>query len=450
MSIKKYIFAIYISTFFSFLLPISQTRASVIRLITDTQTEALVRNMIDPLLAKEGLIQEQIDIYIVADNSLNAFVAGGLNIFVTTGLFLELSSYSEVQGVLAHELGHIAGGHLSKRSSAMKDEMIKATIFGVLSLGVGVIAGEGKNGIELGTAGLLAAPEFARKNMMSFSRTAEYSADTFGLYALAEAGISSRGLIKALRKINKLHGDRERRRNIYNSTHPFSEDRILQMEQIIADNPELQKGRRETPDETENFEMVKAKIQGFFLDKDRWKKTDHNDITEIWFNIKNHNGKMAVDNCSRIVKDKSSRNYAFLLEACSRAYYELGQFKTSLKFIDSAIDEINPKKYPNTKKTQLIQFAGIVAFQNDEIDKAIRLLKYSLTLDKNSPRSWLLLAQIYGSQKNTAMQNYSFAEYFYSINDLNKARQFAKKAIILLDENTAESINLKDILTIQR
>src|SRR3546814_15673772 len=80
-------------------------------ILRDAETEALLQDMMDPLTVAAGMRAGQVRVHLLSDRSINAFVAGSQDIYVHSGLIEAADSANEVQGVRAHELGHIRGGH---------------------------------------------------------------------------------------------------------------------------------------------------------------------------------------------------------------------------------------------------------------------------------------------------------------------------------------------------
>ena len=99
------------------LLALGETRAASaqqgqrLNLVRDAEIEGAIRTFVTPIWRVAGLDPEAVDIVLVQDNSLNAFVAGGQRIFINTGLLMRTTRPNQLIGVLAHESGHISGGH---------------------------------------------------------------------------------------------------------------------------------------------------------------------------------------------------------------------------------------------------------------------------------------------------------------------------------------------------
>ena len=202
------------------LLPYGPARAAGISLIRDAEIEATLQQMAGPILDAAGLGREAVRIYIVNDNQLNAFVAGGMNLFLNTGLIMRTENAGQLAGVMAHETGHIAGGHLSRVGGAQRRaaaEMILATVLGAAAM----VAAP-----PLGAAIITGGQSYAQNNLMRFSRGQEQAADQAGVGYLERSGISAAGLAEFFHVLDSQNVLAVSRMSPYLQTHPLTRDRI--------------------------------------------------------------------------------------------------------------------------------------------------------------------------------------------------------------------------------
>ncbi len=229
--------------------------------LRDAETEALLADMAEPLIRAAGLQPNDVHIVMIADPSINAFVAGGQIVYIHTGLIEAADNANQVQGVIAHELGHVAGGHVINSFGAQR-----ATSIALLSLllgAVAVAAGAGEAGAGIMGAGTQAA----QGSYLAFSRTQESTADAAGARYLSAAGISGRGSVAFFEKLQ----NQEFRYNIpqdddqaYARTHPMSGDRIRFLRDTYEADPAW---NRPTPPALEaRFQRVRAKLIGYISD----------------------------------------------------------------------------------------------------------------------------------------------------------------------------------------
>ena len=160
-------------------------------LIRDAEIENTIRIYATPVFKAAGLDPLSVNIYIIKDNSLNAFVAGGQNLFIHTGLLTRSNNASQIIGVIAHEVGHIAGGHLSRIHNALSTSSIPSILSYILGGAASIATGRG----DLGAAILSLGSSIGTRNFLSYSRGEEASADHAALKLLDDTKQSARGFL---------------------------------------------------------------------------------------------------------------------------------------------------------------------------------------------------------------------------------------------------------------
>ena len=197
--------------------------------IRDDETERYLRRLADPLLEAAGLRPEDLRIFILADPRLNAFVAGGQNLFVFTGLIEATETPEQLAGVIAHEIGHIAGGHLTRMARAGEQAGQQALIGALLGIAA-VVAGAP----QLGTAAVVGSQAFARQQMLTFTRTQEQAADQAAVTYLRATGMPVRGLLEVMRILDTRGRGITGGGGEFLQTHPLTRDRIRFLESQVA------------------------------------------------------------------------------------------------------------------------------------------------------------------------------------------------------------------------
>ncbi len=230
-------------------------------ILRDAETEALLHDMATPLVKAAGLDPKNVDIVLVGDPSVNAFVAGGQAVYVNSGLINTAASANEVQGVIAHELGHVTGGH------AVLDHGAKAANgISILSLLLGVAAAAAGGG-EAAMGVLMAGQQAAMGKYLAYNRSQEASADAAGASFLSSAGITGRGSIEFFKKLQNLefrYGYVPREGDEYYSTHPMTGDRIATLLDVYEKDPAW--SRPSDPAIEERFQRVRAKLYGYLAE----------------------------------------------------------------------------------------------------------------------------------------------------------------------------------------
>ncbi|MCC9625502.1 M48 family metalloprotease [Thalassospira sp. MA62] len=201
--------------------------------IRDTEIEETLRLYATPIFKAAGLDPNGVSIYIVSDNTLNAFVAGGQKLFINTGLLLKAETPEQVIGVMAHETGHIAGGHLSR----VHDQLRNASAISILSTLAGVAAGIAAGRADVGSAAVMGGQNVATRNFLAYSRTQESSADQAGLGFLTDAGISARGMMEFMETLEGQELLSTSSQDPYLRSHPLTSQRVEFIENYVQNSP---------------------------------------------------------------------------------------------------------------------------------------------------------------------------------------------------------------------
>ena len=247
----------------SLILAVAPVRAQSI--LRDAETEELLKDMVAPLVEASELEPGNVELVLINDGSINAFVAGGQAIYVHSGLINAAETANEVQGVLAHELGHITAGHVVRFDERTK----RATNISILSLLLGVgaaLAGAGE-----GAMGIIAAgQQAAMGSFLSFNRDQEAATDLAGARYLSGAGITGKGMIKFFERLrgNEIRaGYSQADEAAYARTHPLSGDRIQVLRGLLEKDPAWD--APPDPALQERFVRAKAKLFGYLAEPRR-------------------------------------------------------------------------------------------------------------------------------------------------------------------------------------
>ena len=165
-------------------------------ILRDAETEAFFDEISAPLVEAAGLDPNNVDIILINDKSINAFVAGGQAVYIHSGLIDAATTANEVQGVIAHELGHVAGGHAVRYNEGVSAAS-GISIASLILAAAAIAAGAGEAGMGILSAGQQAA----LGKFLAYSRGQEGTADASGAQYLSKAGISGRGSISFFKKL---------------------------------------------------------------------------------------------------------------------------------------------------------------------------------------------------------------------------------------------------------
>ncbi|MBC7908576.1 MAG: M48 family metallopeptidase [Rhodospirillaceae bacterium] len=241
--------------------------------IRDAEVENTIRAYSTPLFQAAGLDPEAVRIHLLVDPSLNAFVAGGQNMFFHTGLLIRAENANQLIGVIAHETGHIAGGHLIRLNDAVSAASTEALMSMLLGAALGAASGRG----DVGAGVMMGGQEMAMRNLMAFSRTQEGSADQAGMSFLDATGQSAKGFLEFFEVL----GDQEllvaARQDPYVRTHPLTRDRVSNVREHVAHSQWTSTPSR--PEYIEMHKRMRAKLFAFLESPvrtfQRYKETDN-------------------------------------------------------------------------------------------------------------------------------------------------------------------------------
>ena len=191
-------------------------------LIRDTEVESIIRTFGTPLWKAAGLTPSSIRIILVNDRTINAFVAQGQNLFINTGLLTRADNAGQVIGVIAHETGHMAGGHLARMPEAIRNAMFTSLIAMALGIAGGVAGGGG----SVGAASVAGGMSLAERNIYAFTRSQENAADQAGLSFLDQTGQSARGMLQFMEIIAHKEVLSAIQQDPYLRTHPQASERV--------------------------------------------------------------------------------------------------------------------------------------------------------------------------------------------------------------------------------
>ncbi|HXQ50568.1 MAG TPA: M48 family metalloprotease [Stellaceae bacterium] len=395
--------------------------------IRDAEIEDIIRTWWTPIILAAGLDPKAVHIYLVNDPTLNSFVAGGQNLFLNTGTLLRSVSPNQIVGIMAHETGHIAGGHLSRSEQAMKN----ATIAGIIAMAAGAAVAVVGHSSDAGAAAVLGGAGVSERSFLSFSVTQEASADHAAMTFLDRAHLSARGLLEffgILEKEEMLAGQRE---DPYLRTHPLTRDRI----NYVRDHVEHSQWSNvpDPPDWIAMHKLMKAKLAAF-LDAPSQTlaayKEDDNSVPAryaraiAYYRIPQL--KNALELIDGLIKD--APNDPYFQELKGQMLFENGRVKDAIAPYERAV-----ALKPDSALLR-IELAQVELESDDasQVPKALAFLNGATPFEGDNADLWRLLAIAYGRSGNMGMAALSLAEQGMADGDFNAARQEAARAIKLL------------------
>ncbi|MEE8394120.1 MAG: M48 family metalloprotease [Rhodospirillales bacterium] len=409
--------------------------------IRDAEIENTIRSYAAPLFQAAGLEPSAIEIYLVNDNSLNAFVAGGQKLFLNTGLLMRSEHPGQLIGVIAHETGHISGGHLSRIHAAIE----KSSAASVLSYVLGGAATIATGRADLGQAIIMGGQQVGVRSFLKYSRTQESSADQAALTILENTKQSARGLLEFTKILSGQELLSPNRQDPYLRTHPLTRDRIAALEAHVAKSPysdiapppDFQKAHRRM------LAKLRAFTESFAITMRRYKETDaslesrYARAIALYRHSKLEEAVVLVDS---LISEYPIDPYFHELKG--QMMFENGRVAEAMASYETAV-----RLLPGSP---LLRYALAQAQieSNDKalLEPAIANLRGALEQDSDSPATWRSLAIAYGRQGNMGMSSLAMAEEALLMGKPADAVYYAGRAEKLLPAGTTVWLQAQDIL----
>ena len=416
-------------------------QAAAQSLIRDAEIEETLRVYTEPLLVAAGVRPEEVHIYIVNDDSVNAFVAGGQNIFVHTGLILAADNPNEVIGVLAHETGHIAGGHLARSREAINQSLGTALI----SIGLGVLA-IAAGAPDAGAALISGSQAFAMGTFVRHSQVQESAADQAALSYLEQSGQSGQGLLDFFNENMRPYEFMVRRAPPYMMTHPYSSDRVEALRQGIERASHV--GASDSADHVRRFEMMQAKLIGFIRNQGqtlaRYPATDTSAPARyaraIAYYRVNQLPEAERELGSLLAEDP--RN-AYYQELMGQVLFDSGRAADSIPYHRRSLELAPNQPLFQINLARALSAAG----GRRGADEAVPLLQAALAREPDNAFAWRELAQARNLQGDEAQAELASAEQNFAIGNYPAALSFAERARRNLPRNTPSYQRAVDLIS---
>ncbi|MFC7290769.1 M48 family metalloprotease [Hirschia litorea] len=421
------------------LLPLAQSQAQ--GLVRDAEIETTLKRYGKPLFEAGGLNPDEVDIYIINDNSLNAFVTGGQQMYFHTGLLIKAETPQEILGVMAHEAGHIIGGHNITRTQAMGSAQGSSWI----ALGLGVLA-IAAGAPDAGVALMASSQQAAALTFFKYTRIEESSADQTGLTLLEKTGIPADGLVTFMENIRVSEVLSARRQDPYYRTHPEIGPRIGALRnraEVITANADP------LPDEYQReLEMMQAKLIGFLQPRTAYIKYPLSDTSTAAHYARaiaahqNRDETAALKEVQTLVELEPDNPY--FEELYGQILFENGKFEESVPHHRRALEITQDHSLLYVNLAQ-----SLISLKTKEAnEEAEDLLHKALILEPGNAYAWRQMSFALGALGRKAEAELATAESAYVIGDLVKANIFASRAKDDLPQDTPKWRRADDIAAI--
>ena len=374
------------------------------QVLRDTETELLFKDLARPLIVAGGLDPHSVDVVLLNDPEINAFVERGQIVYLQSGLIEAADNVNQVQGVVAHELGHVIAGDSIRSDQGSK----QATGIAVLSLVLGAIAiaaGAGDAGMGIMQAGQRAAIG----EMLAFTRAQESTADATGSRLLSKAGISGKGMLDFFNKLQNY----EYRLAIYSKDsfdrdHPLSNERIVALSQTLKSDPAW--GKPVDPALEARFQRVKAKLLGYIDPKQAVVKYPESDQSvpahyarAYAYHLGGYPDK-AVSEADALLA--TNPHDAFFLELKGQILLEGGKPKEAIPVLREAVQQ----SHDAPMISAMLGHALVATDDPKNFAEAKQILKVAVNKDNEDPFAWYQLGIIYDREGDVARASLATAE----------------------------------------
>ena len=410
--------------------------------IRDSEIENTIRAFATPVFQAAGLDPSAVQVFLINDPGLNAFVAGGQKLFINTGLLMQSKSPGAVIGVIAHETGHIAGGHLSRTH----DAMAKSSAQQIAAMVLGAAAAIGTRRADVGAAVMAGGQHAAMGTFLHYSRTQEASADAAAMKYLDATGQSAKGLLKFLGTLADQELLSARHQDPYLRTHPLSRQRIRALDNHVSQSRFSDKPV--PPSFLEMYARMRAKLLAFLEPTSRtlrrFKETDTSLSAKYARAIAYHRKSdltRALPIIDQLIAERPHDPYFHELKG--QILFENGRIREAL-----APSEEAARMAPHSPLIRL-QLAQIQLEINDPalLDKAITNLRAAQQREPRTPSIWRNLAIAYGRKGDMGQSALAMAEEAFLRGKKPEARHHANRAIKLLPAGSPGALKADDILS---
>lgn len=433
-------------------LPAPSAVAQGIPLIRDTEIENLLNDYARPIFRAAGLGTGRVAMRIVRSDSFNAFVVDGRNVFVHTGTLTQAESPNEVIGVIAHETGHIAGGHMAALRARIAKDQTRALLAQILGIALVVAGGAsgGNVGENLGGAGqgvLMGGSEIVMRSLLAERRSQESAADQAGLKYLEATKQSGRGMLETFERFAQQEYISDAHKDQFARSHPVATDRLARLRELVQSSPHF--GQKDPPELQLRHDLMRAKLAGY-LDRpavvfNRYPASDtslparYARAIAKFFQGGRGGLESALADMESLIRDRP--DYPYFHEVKGDILVRSGKLAEAIAPLRRAMQGAESPNLIRVELAGALQATGGAA----GLKESVELLRRSLIEDQN-PRAYRLLATAYYKQSKLPEADAVTAQAYFLEGDLRQAQIFAKRAQLKLKPGTPEWIKADDIL----
>ncbi len=421
-----------------------------LRVLRDTESEQLLRDYTRPILRAAGMEKQNIQMVIINESAFNAFVADGRRIFVNYGAIMQSETPNQIIGVMAHETGHLAGGHLSKlreQLAAAQTQMIIAMLLGAGALVAGARSGNANSGLaNVGAAAMSAPQEVIRRTLLSYVRQQEENADRAGVKFLTATGQSAKGMYETFKRFTNESLFAARGSDPYVMSHPMPAERVEALAGLARSSPYWDK--KDDPALQLRHDMVRAKISAFMERQDtvyrRYPLSSDSlpaRYARAIATYRHGDLRSAIAQIDALIQLQPANPYFHELRG--QALLEGGKPAEAIVPLRKAVQLSN-----NAPLIEMLLGQALVATNNNaHTEEAIAILRAAVARESEAPIGYTQLAMAYGRKGDLAQADLASAQAAFLRGDNKTARDLASRAKTRFAIGTPGWVKADDIVS---
>jgi predicted Zn-dependent protease len=419
-------------------------------IIRDAEIEQLLREYMTPILRAAGLAKQNIQVVIINDRSFNAFVADGRRIFVNAGAVMESETPNQIIGVLAHEAGHIAGGHLARlreQLAAAQTQMIIAMMLGVGAVVAGARTGSQDIG-QVGAAAIAAPQAMIQRSLLAYQRSQEEQADRSAVKYLAATNQSARGMAETFKRLADQVLYNIRYIDPYIQSHPMPADRVAALQTLAQNSPHWDK--KDSPEVQLKHDLARAKLFGFLERPDavgrRYRVGDNSLPAQYARAIATYrfgNPRGAIASIDGLIRAQPNNPYFHELKG--QALLEGGRPAEAIAPLRRAA-----QLAPNPTLIQVMLGQALVATnERRNLEEAVRILSAVIIRDREIPDAYVQIAMAYGRTGDLGNADLASAQAALLRGDVKTGRELAARAKLRFPVGSPGWVKADDIVRVK-
>jgi predicted Zn-dependent protease len=430
------------------LVAIEPTFAASIPIARDAEAEALIQDYARPIFAAAGIRPKSVQIFLVPNDTFNAFVADPTKMFINTGAIISTETPNELIGVIAHEAGHIAHGDLAGIRQEIESAQTAALIGALIGMGAAIAgAASGVGGLgQAGGAVVAGSAQVAQRSVLSYQRTQESGADRAAITYLDKTGQSGAGLLAQMKRLANDMLLTSRQLDPYLQTHPLPAERVIALEALVENGKFLD--RKDPPDLQRRHDLVRAKLIGFTWPADRVVRRypmSDNSLPARYARAvavyRKGDLAPAVKQIDALIAASPDDPYFYELKG--QAYLDGGKPKDAIAPLERAV-----ALAPKSGLLKILLGQALVAVGTPAaVDEAIQNLTVGLQVDPDVPVGYRALARAYALRQDIPMAELATAQGLFTDGNFKEAKMHAERAQAKLKLGTPAWLRADDIVS---